>query len=109
LAEQAEAKQHCCGSGSGLGRIRIGLPDRINSKHMYYYFFHENFNMLSKILKIMTHLPLMSKEKHCKLALLKKSKMESQFRVTIGIKTMPIQNTAKTKKTGRQTKNRKIS
>jgi hypothetical protein len=47
-------------------RIRIG----INSKHMYFYLFHENFIELSEILEIMTHLPLMRKEKHCKLVLL---------------------------------------
>ncbi len=53
------------GSAS-FSRIWIG----INSKHMYFYFFHEYFNMLSKILKFMTHLPLMIREKLSKLAFL---------------------------------------
>jgi hypothetical protein len=70
----------CCGSGSGSGHIsiifwiRIGIkgmpiwiwPIRIgiNSKQMF-LFYHENFKTLSKILKIMIHLPLMMrKEKH---------------------------------------------
>jgi hypothetical protein len=48
--------------------IRIGII----SKNVYFCkLFHENFNRLSKILKIMTPLPLMEKEKHCKLAFLR--------------------------------------
>jgi hypothetical protein len=38
--------------------------------HVYFYLFHENFNMLSKRLKIMTHLLLMRKEKPYEVALL---------------------------------------
>jgi hypothetical protein len=49
-------------------RIRIGAVP-INSRRSV-FIFHENFNLLSKILKILTHLPLMAKEKHCKLTLL---------------------------------------
>jgi hypothetical protein len=46
--------------------MRIG----ISSNQMFYYFFLENFNMLSKILKIMTPMLLMRKEKHCELVLM---------------------------------------
>jgi hypothetical protein len=47
-------------------RIRIG----INSKHMHFFYSScENFNMLPKVPKIFSHLPL-TNEKHCKLALL---------------------------------------
>jgi hypothetical protein len=83
----------CCGSGpgfgSGSGRIRIIFPDQERNRHpehddpdpanpdwykfqahVGFYFSSESFNMLSKILKIMTPLPLMRKENHCKLALL---------------------------------------
>ncbi len=42
----------------------------INSENMNVLPFHENFTMLSKILKIMTHMPLVRKGKQCKLALL---------------------------------------
>ncbi len=35
-----------------------------------FYFFREDFTLLPKILKILTHLPLITKEKHCKLTLL---------------------------------------
>ncbi len=45
--------------------IRIGVPNTC-----IFYFLHENFNMLFKILKIMAHLPLKIKEKHCKLAVM---------------------------------------
>ncbi len=58
-------------------RTRIVLPDRDrHSEHAglvsipstcFLYFFHENLNMLSKIFKIIAHLPLMRKEKHSKL------------------------------------------
>jgi hypothetical protein len=73
---------------AGSGRIRIILPDPDSDRRRHlghadpvrgsvsipntciFYFFHENFNMLSKIIKIMTHLPLMRKEKYYKLVLL---------------------------------------
>ncbi len=66
----------CCGSGSG--RIRIILPDpdrhpghvdpdgyqfQANRKVAKLNYFPDNFNMLSKILKMWTHLILMRKVK----------------------------------------------
>ncbi len=53
-------------------RIRP-IRDRLSVPRTSIFFtcFHENFNMLSKILKIMTPLPLMRQEKHCKLAFLR--------------------------------------
>jgi hypothetical protein len=52
--------------------IGIGIPFRIppiwigiNSKQMKKLFSLENFNMLAKLLKIMAHLTLMRKIKHC--------------------------------------------
>ncbi len=49
--------------------IRIRLID-INSNQVYFLLCHENFNMLSEILKIITHLPLMWKEIYFNLPLL---------------------------------------
>ncbi len=77
-------------AGSGL----VSIPSIC-----IFYFFHEYFNMWSKILKFMTHLPLMSKEKLCKLAFLwikvKKCCLFSNMCETgvgmwIGIVLMPI-------------------
>ncbi len=86
-------------------RIRIGSdpiwiqPIDINSKQMYFLLFSENFNMLSKILKIMTHLPLMWKEIYFNLPLLwiKVKKFSPSFSkcVKLGkdrIILMPIRN-----------------
>jgi hypothetical protein len=66
---------------------------------MYFLLFNENFNMLSKILKIMTHLPLMWKEIYFNLPLLwiKVKKFSPSFLkcVKLGkdrIILMPIRN-----------------
>jgi hypothetical protein len=90
------------GSRSEIGfqgmLIRI-QPIDINSKQMYFLLFNENFNMLSKILKIMTHLPLMWKEIYFNLPLLwiKVKKFSPSFSkcVKLGkdrIILMPIRN-----------------
>jgi hypothetical protein len=58
-------------------RIEIGIQGKpiridIDSKQTkkFINFFLENFNMLAKIVKIVTHLTLIRKTKHCKLAML---------------------------------------
>ncbi len=59
------------GSASRICQTGSGRSGSVSVPSTYvYYFFHENFNMLSEILKIITHLQLMRKEKNCKLALL---------------------------------------
>ncbi len=64
-----------------------------------FYFFHGNFNMLSKILQNITSFPLMEKEKHCKLAFLRinllslfsnMGKSWHRIRIRIGIVLIPI-------------------
>jgi hypothetical protein len=63
----------CCGSESGRISIIMPDPDQFQSKQMkmlIIFFSSENFNILSRILKIMTHSPLIMKIKHCKLAML---------------------------------------
>jgi len=101
-------------------RIRTGINSKTIPNTYIFYFFTEHFSMLSKILKIMTSLPLMRKEKHCKLALLwMKVKFFRYFQTCVKlkvgsscgsastwkfvsgsrtvIKTMPIYNTGWTK------------
>ncbi len=62
--------------GSGLGRIRIILPDpdpdryQFQANYKSWYFFLESLNRLSKKPKIITSLTLKSKIKHCKLEIL---------------------------------------
>jgi hypothetical protein len=74
LTKARDRKSQCCGSGSG--RIRIILPDpdgcqfQGKEKVGKLYVFPENFEMLSKILKIRTPLTLMRKKEHCKLTML---------------------------------------
>ncbi len=55
--------------GSGSGRIRIADPDPADPGR-YYVQANEIFNIVSKILKIIAHLTLMRKIKHCELTLL---------------------------------------
>ncbi len=77
IATLSQRHLQCCGSGSGLGsgsgRIRIILPDLDRYQfraHVFLNFSPTNFNMLSKILKIMTPLPFTRKENHRKLGLI---------------------------------------
>ncbi len=97
----SESASRALRSGSG----RLGSVSTLNT--CIFYFFHENFKILSKIHKIMTQLPLMGKEKHCQLALLwiKVKKLLANFQTCVklglgsacqsgfGSGSIPIHNT----------------
>ncbi len=60
-------------------RYQFQANDIIDELQVLFLFIPENFNMLSKILKIMTHLTLMRKINHCKLVTVRNAVTKHKF------------------------------